>query len=329
LFFYSSLSWFKNNRFGKLIFLYICFNFKKKKINFLYNFKLTILTLLILYFIWPFLWEKPIENFLFVIKFFSNVPWQGGNVFYLGNFYKSNALPWHYTITWIAVTTPIIYIILFSFSTIILLKKISTLKFDINKLFLLYLFLPLIFVIILNPVQIDGWRHFYFLYPIIIIILLSIFKIDNEKLKKIFKFFIILNIIYVSSWSLKNHPHQYLYFNNFFSFKTINYFEKDYWGLSNKELIEEVLKIEDSPKIYYKNYNSNIDASFDIFPSNLSSRFININELENVERYYIFINNRFFDENRIKQLTNETKVIKEFFFNKAFINGVYLKENKK
>ena len=302
---------------------------KKKKINFFYNLKLISLTLLILYLIWPFLWEKPIDNFLYVVNFFSHVPWQGGKVFYLGNFYESDALPWHYTIVWIAITTPIFYVILFFLSVIILIRNISNLKFDINKLFLLYLLLPITLVIILRPVQIDGWRHFYFLYPVIIIITLSILKVENQKLKKFIKFMIILNITYISFWNLINHPYQYLYFNNFFSFKSIKYFEKDYWGLSNKKLIEEVLKIDDTSKIYYKNYNSNFVASLDIFPREISSKFININNLENIDRYYIFINNRFFNQDRIEKITNDKKIIKEFYFNNAFINGVYLKENNK
>ena len=313
---------------ANLFFYVLVLIYKKKKLNLYFNAKLLISTFLILYFIWPFLWEKPIENFLFAIKFFSEVPWQGNKVFYLGNFFNSDNLPWHYTIVWMLVTIPLVYIIIFIFGVIKLFKKNNIFQFNIYYCYLVYLILPLALVILLKPIQIDGWRHFYFLYPVLIIMVLNIFNLIKNEKKIFLKYVLIINIIYISIWNLYNHPHQYLYFNNLFSFKSIKYFEKDYWGLSNKKLIEEILKIDQSPKIYYKNYNSNFDASLDIFPRDISNKFNKINESENINRYYIFINNRFFDETKIQSLIKETKIIKEFYFNNSFINGVYLKEIK-
>ena len=254
---------------ANLFFYVLVLIYKKKKLNLYFNAKLLISTFLILYFIWPFLWEKPIENFLFAIKFFSEVPWQGNKVFYLGNFFNSDNLPWHYTIVWMLVTIPLVYIIIFIFGVIKLFKKNNIFQFNIYYCYLVYLILPLALVILLKPIQIDGWRHFYFLYPVLIIMVLNIFNLIKNETKIFLKYVLIINIIYISIWNLYNHPHQYLYFNNLFSFKSIKYFEKDYWGLSNKKLIEEILKIDQSPKIYYKNYNSNFDASLDIFPRDI------------------------------------------------------------
>ena len=177
---------------------------------------------------------------------------------------------------------------------------------------MIYLTLPLILVVLLKPIQIDGWRHFYFLYPVIIIITLNIFNFKNNKVKTFFKFILIFNIIYISYWNFKNHPYQYLYFNNLFSLKSIKYFEKDYWGLSNKNLIEEIIKIDRSSEIYYKSFNSNFDASLNIFPQSISSKFKKIDDNKNEDRYYIFINNRFFNESEIQNLIKETKTIKRF-----------------
>ena len=130
--------------------------------------------------------KKPIENFLFTLNFFSEVPWQGNKVFYLGSFYESDNLPWHYTIVWIGITTPLIYTAVFFCSVLTLFKKNKLSKFNINYCFLIYLTLPLILVVLLKPIQIDGWRHFYFLYPVIIIITLNIFNFKNNKVKTFF-----------------------------------------------------------------------------------------------------------------------------------------------
>ena len=42
---------------------------------------------LFLYLFWPFLWEKPIENFLYALNSFSDYNW-GGQVFISENFMK-------------------------------------------------------------------------------------------------------------------------------------------------------------------------------------------------------------------------------------------------
>ena len=49
----------------------------------------------------------------------------------------------------------------------------------------------------------------------------------------------------------KLHPHQYLYFNNIFVKNGLKKFEKDYWGLSNKIVLEEFLKKNKKVKIIY------------------------------------------------------------------------------
>ena len=53
---------------------------------------------------------------------------------------------------------------------------------------------------------------------------------------------IILNLSYLAYWNYKFHPHQYVYFNYLFKEKFNNKFEKDYWGLSNTESLNYIIK---------------------------------------------------------------------------------------
>ena len=66
------------------------------------------------YLFWPFLWNAPIDNFLFTIKSsanFKSFPGQG--ILYLGSYYDASNLPWHYIPVWILITTPMILILFF------------------------------------------------------------------------------------------------------------------------------------------------------------------------------------------------------------------------
>ena len=61
---------------------------------------------------YPFLWDDPIRNFLQIFSILSNFDIGIFN-FYLGNYISAESLPWHYSLVWLFVTTPIFYLFLF------------------------------------------------------------------------------------------------------------------------------------------------------------------------------------------------------------------------
>ena len=79
--------------------------FDFKKINFILI--LLFLNFIFLYIFWPFLWEAPLDNIAYVLKKLSKYPW-GGQVFYLGDYFKSEFLPWHYFLVYFFATTSIL-----------------------------------------------------------------------------------------------------------------------------------------------------------------------------------------------------------------------------
>ena len=50
-----------------------------------------------------------------------------------------------------------------------------------------------------------------------------------------------LSLLNISSWMIKNHPHQNVYFNKFAGKKFSSKFELDYWGLTYKENLKFLL----------------------------------------------------------------------------------------
>ena len=59
---------------------------------------------------WPYLWESPIEHFLYSFKFLSA---HNLNIYsyYLGKYIFSANPPWHYSLVWIFISTPFFYTI--------------------------------------------------------------------------------------------------------------------------------------------------------------------------------------------------------------------------
>ncbi len=87
--------------------------FKTKKIYYL---RILIIFLILLlffsYVFWPYLWEDPLNRFLFIIKFFAE---KSNNVemLYFGKEILSTNLPWHYLVVYLTLSNPIYLIILF------------------------------------------------------------------------------------------------------------------------------------------------------------------------------------------------------------------------
>lgn len=244
---------------------------KKNHANFKIFLKVIISYFLFTYFFWPLLWSEPLNNFIFSLRSMSDYNWNGF-VFYLGKFHHSSFLPWHYIPIWIFASTSLLLVILIFASIIFtVIRFISRIikisnknnNFQIwknHKEYLLYFNLVLVlvpsFAIILNKSTLyTGWRHLYFIYPSLILIcsVFLFYLLKYFKKSKIFKIsiysFCALILINNSYNLIKLHPYQNIYFNSFFEKKANEYFEIDYWGLSNKEALKKIAITNEDSKI--------------------------------------------------------------------------------
>ena len=320
-----------------IMFLYKFIETKNKK-----NLNLLIinicLILLFTYIFWPYLWEDPFSRFLYVLKFFS----QKSNeiqMLYFGKEVLSTELPWDYLLTYIVISNPSYLIISFIIGSLFFLVSIlknKTLNYiSIYKFLILVFFFttPILLVNQMNTALYNGWRHFYFLLPTIIIFSLifidEIIKFKKGKLLKLVLFFLLgFNFLLTLIWSIKNHPHQNVFYNDLFGPKpNLNFFSKDYYGLSNKQLIQYLIKFEKSEEIYYDFLGSNFYLSLKIFDSATQNKFVlDRNNINNNEYYYLFYNNNYpndqiaFNE---KILNKKVETVKEVVIDAVVINGVY------
>ena len=133
-----------------LVFTYL-FIIKKER-KYVNNFIIYIATLIFLTILfWPTLWENPILNFHDAFKRMSKFPFNG-ELLFMGDVIKAKNIPFYYIPLWIAITTPVLYIILFvlGFFKIAqnILLKIRIKKDDISEIiFILTFSLPLLAII--------------------------------------------------------------------------------------------------------------------------------------------------------------------------------------
>tara|TARA_B100000886_G_scaffold270772_1_gene194739 strand:- start:1133 stop:2269 length:1137 start_codon:yes stop_codon:yes gene_type:complete len=249
-----------------LFITFIIFSILEKKGSLKRNLKLILLHIfsysIFLYALWPFLWDAPLQNIVIAFKSFSNYEW-GGSVLYFGKFIQAISLPWHYVPVWIYITLPIIVFLFFLIGFLYILRKFikgflnlsdrNSLwreNLELIDFFLLSFFLVTIFAInIFNSTLYGGWRHLYFLYPLIIYFLahgISLFL--NFKIYKIIRYlisiiliFAVINNVYIL---IKFHPYQNVFFNITLEKKANLLFPIDYWGLSNADALKYIDNIE-------------------------------------------------------------------------------------
>jgi len=277
-----------------IFFLFLEFLDNKIKLNNFVKitFYLTFIYFLSVYSLWPFLWENPINNFIYAIKSFSSYGW-GGKVLYLGDFHSAKHLPWHYMPVWIFATISIpLSILIFLaliFTTFRFSKRLSNINFNMwnNQLefFSLFVFTlivaPIILIITNSSTLYNGWRHVYFIFPPLVILAISFIcytKIIFNKKKfllktlNIFLFIILLNNI---TNIIRLHPYEYVYFNFLFEKDANKNFEIDYWGLSNRDALIKL------PINKYEKINvgvlglANLEMSRKLLPDDLKKK-INI-----------------------------------------------------
>ena len=203
------------------------------------------------YAFWPIIWESPLDSLKNIFFNMKNHKWDGNN-FFFGAYIKPTNLPWYYLPTWIAITTPISYLILFLIGVFYNVKNTFS-KLNGKKIFEQFMltgfFAPLIIIIVSNATLYDGWRHTFFVYPFMCFIMTQGFIYFSKILyprrknhKYLFEAIILLTILLGPIYQIvKLHPNQQVYFNLLVGSDPMQNFEGDYWGLSNKQGLEWIV----------------------------------------------------------------------------------------
>lgn len=266
-----------------------------------------LLTFLFIYMLWPALWLHPLLLFESFARM-AHYPWRYTNLI-AGQTIFATENPWYYIPLWIGITTPVALIVSWLVGVGFAIRNVFVQKdflMESRQVFMVSLaMLPIdlwLFFLILKPTFYDGWRHLFFLSPLLVIGAVYgvnyFFKSWKNRKYVVVSLSLIMLILTVipAIKMIIQHPYQQVHFN-ILTNKKANYirenYEMDYWGLSYKEGFEELLKLDNSQNI--KVCVANISALDNCQLAGENSKRITIVEkIENAD--YFITNYRFHPE---------------------------------
>ncbi len=211
----------------------------------MYTFGVTIAGFLVGIAFWPFALVDPLNHPLEALTEFSKLGFKI-RVLFQGENIMSDKTAWHYIITWIWRTIPL-FTLVGLLGSVAVLKKIYE-RYSIIPVSLVFFtaIFPVVYVIAKDSVLHDGWRHFNFVYPSLVLVAVLAWTAleDWVKENKIAQYAVwgVLGLMILEStiFIARNSAYSYVYFNPVSGGISNNYgkFETDYWGLTLKQGID-------------------------------------------------------------------------------------------
>lgn len=212
----------------------------------------------------PILWKHPIREVIRVFTKFSDYDQWNGIIVFMGQLLNKDQLPWYYIPVWVLISVPVWYHILFLLivvtGIVCVVKKKCVVDMDIvfrHKYFIwagLSALLPWLATVILHSTLYNGWRHFYFILPLFVYMIVYGMRyfltkcIINKVWKVVIVFACIAGMVIQTGWIIRNHPYEMVYLNAACR-KWGAEFDRDYWNLINMDLCRYILENDDSEKI--------------------------------------------------------------------------------
>jgi hypothetical protein len=218
----------------------------------------------LVYWFTPILYTKPIATYIQIFNFMKRFRWSGYQLYMGQNI--SNQIPWHYSIVWFSISSPVFYLVLFLLGSITLVIRTfkARLRDHFRSMRDLYLvgvcgILPIIAVIMMKSVLYTDNRQMYFVYPALLLISLYGFKSLIDKIHQKSRFWrlwmaiiLIAGLAYPVYFMVRYHPYEYTYFNflagpNMSTIK--ERFPLDAWGLSVIDGLKYIARTDPAQKI--------------------------------------------------------------------------------
>ena len=186
--------------------------------------------------------------------------WESTSIF-AGQNLTPEEMPWHYIYTWIGITVPVYYIVLFLIGHMCWFKGAGGIKDWFEKALTENKYISLSVAMFWGPSVLaalhmikiyNGWRHLYFIMcPFVVLAVYGLkFILEfgagkiSAVIKKVAVFLIAICMVMQVRWLYINHPYQYLYFNEIGK-PIASQFERDYWRVTANDLVEYILAADD------------------------------------------------------------------------------------
>jgi len=200
--------------------------------------------------LWPYGLKDPIHNPIEALKEMTNYD-VGLNQLYEGTITMSKELPWSYGLEYILITSPlIVFLGLLAFFPRLFMKKTERKEYLLYSYLIFAFAFPIAYTIYKNSNLYGGWRHLLWTYSPIVILAAGGFNFFLNKKNKYIKYgtlaIIVLLLFHPVKHTFKNHPYQYVYYNQLVGGVEGAYgnYEMDYYYHSLREGAEWLIKNE-------------------------------------------------------------------------------------
>jgi len=229
-----------------------------------------LLSILVMFLSWPYLWEAPLTRFLEVFRFMSENP-TGLQVLFGGEVYRAYELPRRYLPILLAVTlTEPVWPMFFIGLGTAISKTITTIRDHwFNKttqqstisnpqllitnywLLITAFIIPFAYVLLRKPPMYDGFRHFLFILPPVFVTCglgmdaifgwLKKWMSKNQAISWLRAVAVFVLLIPGLLGIARLHPYEYAYYNTLVGGTggAFRNYETDYWLTCYKEAVEQ------------------------------------------------------------------------------------------
>ena len=203
-----------------------------------------VLSVVVMFAAWPFLWADPLQRLLEVLRHMSDNPTQLA-VLFMGQMYRAPTLPRRYFPQMLAITLTEPTWLLFAagFGLALFKSWRDRQRRTLSALIVMgWFFLMLVYVLVNKPPMYDGFRHFLFTMPPVFAAIGFVFQFLYEKLKSriLWAAAVLLLLLPGLLGMFQLHPYEYSYYNTFVGGVGGAYrsYETDYWLTCYKESLE-------------------------------------------------------------------------------------------
>lgn len=164
-------------------------------------------------------------------------------ILFEGAFIMNKDVPWYYTIKWIAISSPAW--VLCSFLLGIAMLRPLARRYGKPVLFLLFFsfFFPILYTIYRDSVLYDTWRHFFFIYPAMVLLsaLTCNYLLEYYAARAAYRYTISgvigLGLALPLLWIARSFPNEYIYFNELSGGikGAVGIYDLDYYQNSGKQ----------------------------------------------------------------------------------------------
>ena len=197
---------------------------------------------------WPWGLQAPLSRPLESLQAMTNIQITL-RVLFEGRYRPNNAMPWYYELKWICISNPLIVLIGVALFIILMREGVKRYGWFAVLMLLFGAFFPPLYMIYKKSSVHDTWRHLFFIYPYWVCMaalglpLIGSF-VRSQHMRWMPFAVALLGLTPAIAWTVREHPNQYVYFNELEGGiqGAYGYYDTDYYQNSARQQAEWIRK---------------------------------------------------------------------------------------